>query len=296
MKAVVVSRADRLGDLVLSLPVLGLLRDAGIPRRILHTSTYARAIGEWALFNGLATEVWTAGDSLPTKLDTATTGGLSLFHSKEGVDLFLDLHLSETLGPRSKLSALWSYSRSVAQHRSRVQKSEMEYNLDLARAFLAQYKIFLPEFRGLPALKVPPQWKAPVDSPDLVLVVANRGSAANWPIERYAEWGLKARSEGRSVDFLASGIDAEERRQALRELGAEKAGARVLADFKGIEELIAYIAGAKEVVSSSTGPLHIAHAAGVQVTGIYPIKRVESFDRWRPHGYWHAAPVRYLEI
>jgi ADP-heptose:LPS heptosyltransferase len=290
--SVVVSRADRLGDLILSLPALGLLRDAGLKRRILHCSAYARAIGEWAQHNDLATEVWTAGEPLPEV--PAGAGGLSLFHAPEGVQLFRSLGLKRTLGPRSKLSALWSYRRSRAQHRSRVEMTEMEYNLDLARAFLEWQGLPVPEFRGLPALALPPEWKSPVEAADLVLVVSNRGSAANWPLEKYKEWGLRERAAGRRVDFLASGLDAKERLAGLKD--AEQAGCRVLADFRSIRELIAYLATAKELVSSSTGPLHIAHAAGVPVTGIYPTKRVESFDRWRPHGYWHAAALRYIEI
>jgi len=294
MNSVVLSRADRLGDLVLSLPVLGLLQDAGFARRVLHCSPYARAVGEWAVHNGLATELWTTGDALPTGLRGER--GLSLFHTPEGVELFRRLGLAHTLGPRAKLSALWSYTRSVAQHRSRVQKSEMEYNLDLARAFLVQAGSKVPEFRGLPALAVPPDWRAPIDSPDLVIVVSNRGSAANWPIEKYVEWGARESARGRRVDYLASGIDAPERREALRSLGVEAKGSRILADFGSIRELIAYLSKAGEVLSSSTGPLHLAHAAGVPVIGIYPTKRVESFDRWRPHGYWHAGPVRFVEM
>jgi ADP-heptose:LPS heptosyltransferase len=66
--------------------------------------------------------------------------------------------------------------------------------------------------------------------------------------------------------------------------------------FATVRELIVFLSKAQLVVSSSTGPLHIAHAAGVEVLGLYPTKRVESFDRWRPDGFWHQAPVSLIEF
>ena len=286
----VLSRCDRLGDLILSLPALGLLRQAGAERRTLHCAPYARDIGDWALSNGLATGLWVAGEPLPAGTIPKDTSFLALQHSAPTASAARAFAWKRSLGPRSKLSTLWTYNRTVRQSRSRVEKSEMAYNLDLVRAFCADQNTTAPAFDPLPALIVPESWRSPEPSPEMVLVVSNRGSAANWPVERYIE---VARASRKEVHYLVSGIDAEERAAKLREL---EPSARIIRDFPRIRDLIAYLAGAGEVVSSSTGPLHIAHAAGVPVTGIYPRKRVESFDRWRPHGYRHAGWVRYLEI
>ncbi len=291
---IVVSRCDRLGDLVLSLPALGLLRQAGFAALTLHCSPYARAVGEWARFNGLADQIWTAGDAPPLSVEFRDSAFLSLHHSE--ATRAASRAFGFSLGPRTKLSTLWTYTKTLSQKRSHVEKSEMEYNLDLAAALLAHLKRPIPEFQGLPSLRVPPEWRSPRPSPDLIAVVSNRGSAANWPLEAYIAHAEIALNEGRRVDFLVSGTDAAERTTELKRRGVEKLGASIVGDLASIEELIAYLAGAREVLSSSTGPLHLAHAAGVAVTGVYPRKRVESFDRWRPHGYWHGAPVRYLEI
>jgi heptosyltransferase-3 len=293
LDCVLVSRCDRIGDLILSLPVLGLLRDAGVSKRILHCSAYAADIGEWAKFNNLCTDIWIEGHPPPSVARSAQAG-LSLFHCKEAVRAFKSLSLKHTLGPRSKLSALWSYSQSLAQHRSRVEKSEMHYNLDLAKALLGESGLELPDFKGLPALKVPPAWVSPRKSPHTVVVVSNNASAANWSIDHYIRYAMEAYdSTGRSLDFLVSGHDARFRRDALARSEAVRSGMGLVDAFPTLKELIAYLSGAQLVVSSSTGPLHIAHAAGVNVFGIYPSKRVESFDRWRPDGYWHKGFVRY---
>lgn len=293
-----VSRCDRLGDLVLSLPALGYLRDAGMKSIWLHTSTYAHAIGEWAQYNGLVDGVWAEGEETPLALlSDESVSGLSLFHCPEAVRAFRALGLKDTLGPRTKLNALWSYRSSVAQHRSRVEKSEMAYNVDMARAFLARRGLKAPEFRGLPALKVPPTWVSPAKRADLVIVASNGGSAHNWSMDRYIEHARHAMdTEGKSVQFLIHGTDAEDRIHAFR-ASSIVSRAELLPSFSSLRELVAHIAASGELLSSSTGPLHIAHAAGVPVIGIYPAQPlVQSYKRWRPDGYWHASPVKWLHI
>lgn len=261
----------------------------------LYCSDYAQDVGLWAQYNGLCTHVFTPNQKDPHGLSLFSGGlGLSLFHHKESVSFFKKCQLVATVGPRSKISAFWAYSMSVAQHRSRVEKSEMEYNLDLARSLLSWIKIVPVPFEGLPALRIPTEWTSPHSSPDICYVVANRGSATNLPLsafESLAEVDLKA---GLSVDFLVSGLDQA---NILRDLQGSKLKSnprfRVWGSFASIKELIVYLSKTKKVVASSTGPLHIAHAAGVPVLGFYPQTKVQSFQRWRPHGYWHGAPVEF---
>jgi len=205
--------------------------------------------------------------------------------------------LDRTYGPRNKLSSLWSYRRTLAQHRSRVERSEAAYNLELAEWMLADFERKRGEALGIPALRVPPTWRAPRASPRVLLVATNRGSAADWPFERYLDWVRSFREAGHSVDLLLNGVDAPARKEALRASGWLDRGVGVVEEFARVRELIAYVAGCGLVVSSSTGPLHLAHAAGVPVLGIYPrAPRVQSFDRWRPDGYRHGAAIRYVEI
>jgi ADP-heptose:LPS heptosyltransferase len=295
-----VSRCDRLGDLVLSLPALGYLRDAGVSGVWLHTSAYARPIGEWARHNGLIEGVWAEGEAVPHALAAKpgpSLSGLSLFHSSEGVAAFRQLGIRDTLGPRTRLDALWKYRRSVAQHRSRVEKSEMAYNVDLAAAWLAHRGLSLPAFRGLPALRVPETWFSPHAASDLLIVASNGGSAHNWPMASYLDVARVAlERDKKSVQFLIHGNDAELRRQQFLE--SDLVGqAELLPSFARLEELVAHIASCGEIFSSSTGPLHIAHAAGRPVTGLYPkTPLVQSFARWRPDGFWHSAPVSWIHL
>jgi|GEM_PF-1295005 len=298
---ILVSRCDRLGDLVLSLPALGHLRKVQPvgAELFLHCSSYAEAVGEWALENELCSGIWAEGDALPKKwqqLNAENSWGLSLFHCPQAPRAFKNANIQNTLGPRTKLSALWSYKNSISQRRSRVEKSEMAYNVDLANALLQKMGLQEPPFEGLPPLKIPQNWRSLCGGADLLIVASNGGSAHNWPMERYLDLARREMAEGKSIQFLIHGTDAEERKREY-EKSDLRDRAECLPSFDSLQSLIAHIASCGETFSSSTGPLHIAHAAGRPVTGLYPkAPLVQSFKRWRPDGYWHSAPVKWISL
>ncbi|NCN27546.1 glycosyltransferase family 9 protein [bacterium] len=293
MSSVLLSRCDRLGDLVLSLPTLGYLKDAGFSHRTLHCSAYAEDIALWAQHNGLCEQIWVAGRPAPENIKIDTPA-IVLYHNQETASDYRAAGLKNSFAPRSKLSTLWTYTQTLSQKRSRVEKSEMHYNLDVARFCLESLGMRIPEFKGLPALKVPRTWSAPRKSPHTIICVSNSASAANWGLQQYIDFAqtIFEESDG-SLDFLVSGYDAHLRRQGLLQSGILRQGVGMVEGFSSVRELICYLSGAKFVVASSTGPLHIAHASGINVFGIYPATKVQSFDRWRPDGYWHKGFVRY---
>ncbi len=59
-----------------------------------------------------------------------------------------------------------------------------------------------------------------------------------------------------------------------------------------MDELISFIAGASALVSSSTGPLHIAAATGIKAIGLYSPKRPTHPGRWKPVGKQAVAKVK----
>lgn len=296
VQKVVVSRCDRLGDLVLSLPAANLVARAGL-EVTLHCSAYARDIGLWGLANGLYSRLWVDGDPPPADV-TRETPVLALYDSPATIGVMRALRSRRRFGPYSRATTYFRYSKGMRQHRSRVAKSEMAYNLDLVRGFLAWLGLEPPPFAPLSALKVPAEWQAPRPSPDWVAVLSSGGSARNWTVSDYLNWLAEHRRADDSLDFLVQGVDAEERLCALEASGVlQQPGVGLVENFDAVRDLIAYLAGAKQVLSSSTGPLHIAHAAGVPVYGLYPEEpRVESFARWKPDGYGHGAAVTLVPI
>ncbi len=304
--SVLVSRYDRIGDLVLSFPAMAHLQRLGFEKIYLHHAPYTSALAKLAIHNGIVRGAGSASADF-SELQGQNAWGLSLFHCQETAACFKSLQLPFTLGPRSKLSALWSYKKTLVQHRSRVEKSEMAYNVDLANALGAHAGLAKREFCGLPALKVPPEWLTQVSNHythyDLLVIVNNRGSAENWSLQDYVSFAKElAKTEHFSkVAFLLSGPDEVQSAETLQALSKkDDFPFDVLGSFKNLETLIALISQAKKLVASSTGPLHVAHALGVPVVGVYPPDRpefrVRSFERWRPDGYWHQGSVELINM
>ncbi|MBC6417056.1 MAG: hypothetical protein GDA47_04505 [Rhodospirillales bacterium] len=78
----------------------------------------------------------------------------------------------------------------------------------------------------------------------------------------------------------------------------QEAGVDLVEGFESVRRLIAYLAWAGRLLRiSSTGPLHIAHAAGVPVYSFYPeAPLVETFACWKPDGHGHDVPVTQITI
>lgn len=296
---ILVSRADRLGDLVLTLPAIAWVKRCTGAKISLHTSKYAADVGRWAIFNGIADElIFETGEGQFQGLADTYDYVLGFFHSKSVANLMSQCAYNKSFGPRTKISSIWTYSKTLAQHRSQARVSEMAYNYELALAALNAWELPCDqEFSGLPALKLPQDWTQGFERPaDLVVSLSNGGSAQNWSVADYTSW-IESNHLSDKVDFLVSGVDANERIEQLKAWsGFDSDRHKIITSFESVSKLVGYLSLAKRFVASSTGPLHLAHAAGVNVLGIYPTKKSESFARWRPDGYWHKGEVRWLEI
>lgn len=295
---ILVSRADRIGDLVLTLPAIAWIKASTGAKITLHCSAYAKDIGRWAQHNGIVDDLlWRDPETQTFVGPVQASAFLSFFHGSEVRD-FLKAHsFLKSVGTRTKLSALWTYGHSVAQHRSKARVSEMTYNLELAQSALDYWKMSGKEFQGLPALRVPLEWREGFEAPrGLVVSLSNGGSAQNWTVGDYLRW-VQENAEGEPVDFLVSGVDAALRREELKKWTGFTPGLhRVVESLPSVGHLVGFLSQASRLVASSTGPLHIAHAAGVDVLGIYPTSRAESFRRWRPDGYWHRGELKWIEM
>ncbi len=301
----IVSRADRLGDLVLSLPAVWQLKRALPDEKIvLHVSAYAGDLARLALHNQLCDSILISDAKsriFQGSEDLHSSGPLSLlalFHGAEVVALIRNLKNVESYGPRTKISSLWTFGKTFRQRRSQVKFSEMEYNLDLVNRFLERRQFLPPEFEGLPALSLPDDWTAVAeDSAEVAVFLNNGASARNWPLEHYREVCLRLTAEGKRVDLHYGGVGADSLKREVEKSFPLSATLRIQDPFPRLQDLIVYLSKRKKVIASSTGPLHLAHALGIPVLGIYPREpKVQSFKRWRPHGYWHSAPLEFLEF
>jgi ADP-heptose:LPS heptosyltransferase len=186
----------------------------------------------------------------------------------------------------------WSpfYNRKVYVHRSRCERHESDYNLDLVRALGADKLKSIPVFpvtasdreyakRLLKIKGIAPGERIVVVHP------GSKGSALNWKPERYAEAVIRfSRWDG--VRVLVSGGPGEEK-TVQRLLSALPAGIRppqTLVDECSLRQLASVLKACHCVLSGSTGVMHLAAAVGTPTVSLFGGGPTTSPVRWGPIG------------
>jgi heptosyltransferase-1 len=131
--------------------------------------------------------------------------------------------------------------------------------------------------------------------PRLVLQLGGgrRASWRDWPVERYAEL---LRLAGRELDadiFILGGEDQAERRAELARLfGDEPKPYHDLVGKLSLSESAALLAGAKALVSTDTGIMHLGFAVGTRVGALIHCNNPAA--RVGPYGYGNRHRVVQL--
>jgi len=196
------------------------------------------------------------------------------------------------IGPLSKPHSYMFYNYGVRQSRSQVKKHEALYNLDLLvplgvseKEYILETKIFISKTLE-ESLKE--KYAEVFDFPKEKTVLFHpgmRGSAQNCSLEFYLSLMNIFLKEGYRM-FLSAG----ESEQSILDFFSEKITDKNLFLFGGtksplsLSELGALMKNCEFVVAPSTGPLHMAHALGLKTLSFYPNILVQSQKRWGPFG------------
>ncbi len=288
---VLVVRPDRIGDLVLTLPSVEALRRA-LPEARIEALLAPRVSGLAACipaFDGAVEDpgglLSLAGRLRDQAYDLAAFPYASFRHVAAAALAGIPRRIGNGLRAFSPL-----FTDRVRVHRSRPPLHEAVYCLRL----LEPLGIEPPA--GLPApsrLVAPPEAEQAADAllprretgrTPVVVVHPGGGGSAGRPAP--AEFARFARSAALSAFPQGHGIvvTAGPGEEALADQVAHLAGARRLAPIPDLAVLTAMLGRADLFLAGSTGPLHLAAAAGAPVLGFYPWKASQQADRWRPLG------------
>ncbi len=293
---VLVARCDRLGDLVLSLPVFAWLRERR-PQWEMHALVAPSGVA--LVEHDLAIDAlytWNGVDdpALEQKLrDEHYDAALVLQYQVPLAKMLRRCDIPRRIGPLSKLSSWWLLNRGVVQGRSRVRRHERDYNLQLARKLASGPRDSAPD----PVLRLSPQQReaglllrarlAPGAHTLVFVHPGSGGSALDWPPREFAALaGLLAHERGWKVLVTGSHHD----RLCLDQLAPYLDPAvTVVAERFALREFLGLVAAGDAMIAPSTGPLHMAAALGLVAVGLYPPAPTMSARRWGPLGPWSRA-------
>lgn len=174
------------------------------------------------------------------------------------------------------------FNARIRMHRSRMDQHEAHYNLELARSLgipadLRRPQIDLTEALREQAVQRLGGMGTGSGQPLVILHPGSGGSSPPWTEKGFAELVESLVAEGCSVAVTAGPHEEK--------LAARIAGQRgTLINGLSLPQLAAVYSLAHVVVAGSTGPLHLASACGAPVVGLYGPARASTPARWGPLG------------
>ena len=289
-RRILVTRDDKLGDVVLATPVLESLRKKfpGAYIAMLVRPAACEVVRE----NPFIDEVLLddkpgrsgirdlAGKMAARKFDTA----LILFPSARVSSAAFLAGIPRRIGPASRWPMVFLTHR-VRQKRSRCAKHEADYNLDLAALVGAE------PVRNT-TIRIDEATRKKVDNlfsglgveKDTVLVglhPGGGGTSRGWKVGRYGELIKHLAGDSRICFFATHGPGEEHMVKTL----AESCPGRVFFHPRvcGILEMAEIIRRCRVFVSASTGPMHLASAVKTPVTALFCPVFVCGEKRWGPY-------------
>jgi heptosyltransferase III len=294
MKRILLSRTDAIGDLILTLPVARSIKEAYPDHHLtMLVSEYTEQLleGEEYIDGVVTIPGRELGNYVEVKelSDLLKAGGFDsviFFYPRFSLALAARMaHISRRIGTSYRSYSLLLNER-VNLHRKHSGKHELDLNYDLVLSAFPGLPRFEPHLAVLEQEISSSQvllTKHGVDfgEPYVIVHPFSRGSAPNWRLENYVS--LAQRLAALDVTVLITG--SQQDRQKLGSLFTDSPRGIVnVAGETDLRQLKGLIKAAAMVVTSSTGPIHIATAVETFAVGIYPPVAALSPVRWGPRG------------
>lgn len=276
-RTIAVLRTDRLGDMVLTLPMFPALRSRFPDARlILIASRYV--------------------EPLVRSVDVIDDV-VYLDAPDQRIEPILREHSVDTLfAPRPRLSEAWQalragvrrrigsgfrwysllYNVRIHEHRSDAAYHEAEYNV---RMIMHAFGGAMPNVE-LVSPRPASAGRVHRARPRIIVHPGSGGSAKDWPAERF---GMAARVlyDELDAEIIITGIASE--RPLCDEVAAHCPASTNLCGRLNLDGMIDLIADADLLMANSTGVLHVATAMSTPVVGFFPSTPSMSARRWGPY-------------
>jgi len=292
IKKIIVSRTDKLGDVILTLPLISHLKKL-FPDSIIDFLIKKQNAGIVYGYPGInSVIIYDDFKSFPEKLR---------FFKKENYDLAISVFpgfeialLFAMAGIKIRIGSGYRgysflFNEKVKEHRKYADKHEADFNLNLLipitpdidydKKFYFSYTN--DEFENLDSkLK---ELEFTLNEKYIILHPGSKKSARDWSIERFTELTKLLLEKFSDFKIVLTGIKEE---SGLTErIKNESQNNKRIIDLAGkisLRELMILIDKSELFISNSTGPIHIAGALNKKIIGFYPNEIPMNDVRWKP--------------
>lgn len=296
---ILVVRNDKLGDFMLIYPALALLKQSAPHIRITvlvpqYTSDMAKVcpwIDEIIIDPGSESKL-SQQYQLLRKLKKQKFDAIITLYSTTRIGFLAFLaRIKYRLAPATKIAQIF-YNHRLKQRRSRSLKPEFEYNIDVAKKFLSDFKINLNLPIEPPFLKFQTEeintlrdkfyekYKITGNAKLIFVHPGTGGSANNLTLEQYSNLLHHLKLGEKYFFVITAGPDEIKHAKSL----SKKIASIPHIIFRSTEGLINFskhIQLCDLFISGSTGPLHIAGALNRPTAAFYQRLRSATPLRWQ---------------
>ncbi|MDD5362521.1 MAG: glycosyltransferase family 9 protein [Ignavibacteria bacterium] len=286
---VLVSRTDKIGDVILSLPLINEIKRL-IPKsritflisnRLENLIEGYRDIDSVVYFEKFEGQKEFIDFLEAGKFDAA----ISVFPRSEIASAFYRSKIRIRVGTSYRwYSFLFNYR--IKEHRKYSEKHESDYNLNLLK-FLTddisyEKKFYFTytdtEFQALQNKLASAGFD--INSKFLIIHPGSKGSAYDLPVEKMID--LSSKINNRHEDYIVVITGSENEKELADKFADERGGVFNAAGLINLRELMILIDKCSLFISNSTGPIHIAGALNKSIAGFYPNSAPMNSERWGP--------------
>ena len=287
MKRILISRTDSIGDVALTLPICQAIRNQFPETEIIFIGkNYTRPVV--ACFHAID-DFWDIDEllNLPiaSQLEKLQADCIiHVFPNKKLAFLAKKARIPLRIGTSHRVFHLFTCNERPNFTRKKSSSHESQLNFHLL-APLGINKI--PSFDELQQLiqfnaieTELPSW-LPLSKDEVVILhPKSKGSALEWPLEKYMYLATQLAESGKTVCFTGTEQEGIQFRHLI------PVHARIV-DSTGklsLEQLIYFISQSNALIACSTGPYHIAGLSGIHALGLFSMRKPIDPGRWRAIG------------
>ena len=289
---IIISRTDSIGDVVLTLPLAGIIKHYIPASKIIFLGrnytkdvvTLSEHVDEFISYDTIL------------KLDDAhklnsfkqlqATHVIHVFPVKEIAVLAKKAGIQNRIGTTNRLWHWFTCNIKVKLSRKNSDKHEAQLNTRLLEPLGIQKEFSLDElasfygFTKLPVLEKRYADLIPSDTINIILHPKSKGSAREWGLDNFSKL-IHELDKKRHTVFISG---TEQEGELVKGLIKQHPEAIDLTGKLSLQQFIAFINACDGLVAASTGPLHIASALGKQAIGLFAPMRPIHPGRWQPIG------------
>jgi heptosyltransferase III len=293
LKKLIISRTDNLGDVILTLPVAGLMKKLYPGVRIYFVGrSYTHSVIQACEH----VDEFINWDEVSYCQPQQQVEFFRSIKSDAIVHVFPNLQIAKiayqsNIPVRIGTSHRWYHwlycNKKISLGRKNSDLHETQLNLQLVSSLVSKKLYQLEEIPYLYGLtKIQPlnkEYKSLIDRSrfNLILHPKSKGSAREWGLENFGELIRLLPKE--KFKIFISGTN-EDRKFLLSLLDQYKNDVTNITGLMSLTKFISFINEADGMIAASTGPLHIAAALNKVTIGLYSPMRPIHPGRWSPVG------------